>query len=277
VKTLTELILEAAITPELFQQQIDKKQRISIYYKGDKENPKGWYRIEPVSISTDKGVQYGYGFKIIDKEKGTLESYRSRFKLEDITNWNVLSSKTTTYKKDDPIEEAIVNKRVVSMYYKGDKEEAPGFRTGIEPVCYGERNGVQYLRAWQKGGKSVSADKDGGKKQLPSWRFFRVDRIRQWKVTGNETFTSPPAANFNPNGDKHMDKIIAIADFKADEQEPPSDLGPKLPTTGTKPTTKAKPPSTKEPKKKPLKGPARPGAIDEGLMIDSILDAVRIF
>jgi predicted DNA-binding transcriptional regulator YafY len=213
VKTLTDLLIEAALKPEIAQQIIDKNQRISIYYRGDETNPKGWRKFEPAFIDKVKGKQFIVGYEI--ETSGELKKERSRFELDKIVNWNLLSTAPTTFnpKEDDPIVDAIRNKRVVSFYYKGDKEEAPGYRTGIEPVCYGKRKGIKYLRAWQKGGKSVSAEKGDKKRQLPSWRFFRVDRIRAWKPTGTETFTDPPSANFNPYGDKLMDTILIVADF----------------------------------------------------------------
>ena len=309
MNTLTELLLvEEKISPVLWQKQIVAKERISIFYKGDKENPKGWYTVEPVGLSTDKGVKYGDAYRILDKKTGALADFKSKFNLDLITNWNVLSTKPITAKVnqpgEDPIADAVVNKRVVSMYYKGDRENQPGFRTGIEPVCYGIMKGEKYLRAWQKGGKSVSSEKGekdwvGLSKELPGWRFFKVSRIRQWEVTGNDVFTAPPSANFNDKGDKLMDTVIAIAKFdglKDDEEGgEPSPFAPKpavskpatTSTGGTEPEE-----TTEEPTKKPVKGPARPGAtkpernrkgparpgaIDEGKILDSILDAVDIF
>lgn len=307
MNTFTDLLLlEANIEPDEWQKWVSAKRRVSIYYKGDKENPKGWYTIEPIGMSRDKNANYGEAYKILDKKVGTLADYKSKFNLELIVNWNVLSPKAITAKVnqpgEDPIADAIVNKRVVSMYYKGDKENEPGFRTGIEPVCYGTMKGEKYLRAWQKGGTSVSAESGDQKRQLPSWRFFKVSRIRQWKVTGNDVFTVPPAANFNPKGDKMMDSVIAIADFNTDDDgssgpgnpppppPPPKTKKTKATTTsagGTEPEE-----TTEEPTKKPVKGPARPGAtkpernkkgparpgsLKEGNILDSILDAVDIF
>lgn len=184
MESLKELLLEAPLKPDFAQQIINKKQRISLYYKGDESAAKGWRRFEPAFIDRVKGKNYLVGYEV-DKS-GKMASDRSRFDLEKIVNWNVLSVTPTTFdpKEDDPIVDAIVNKRVVSFYYKGDEEEAEGYRTGIEPVCYGKNNNIKYLRAWQKGGKSVSAEKGDTKRQLPSWRFFRVDRIRSWEPTG---------------------------------------------------------------------------------------------
>ena len=316
MKTLTELILEAPIGKDVLQKQIDNKERISIYYRGDAENPKGWYTIEPSELKKYKksGKDYLSAYTVKDKKTGELNDFRSFFTLELITNWNVLSTKKTTYKNDDPIEDAVVNKRKISMYYMGDEENQPGLRDVICPVCYGSKKGVEYVRAWQEKGVSVSAEK-GGKahRPMPGWRFFRVDRIRQWKVRGTETFNKEPGPNFNKNADKMMDTIFAISDFNPGEEEPPSDIGPKTsPTPKKKAPKKQKTPTTtptttgpqepEQPEKKAVKGAAKPGSkkvniyskgaarpgatkpaddeesnIKESFIMEGILDALRIF
>jgi hypothetical protein len=218
---------------------------------------------------------------------------------------------------DANIIRSVTNKRIVSFYYKGDKEEKAGFRTGVKPVCFGSRKGIKYIRAWQDSGKTVT--------KVPAWKFFRMDRIINWNVS-NKNFTAPPRADFNPNGDKHMDHIIAISDFKPGEQEAPSDLTPPVTPTpptpgsagGNKPIDKKEPSaSTNKPtgtqkteptqkSNKPVKGPARPGAkapssserrkkelekkssnkknptnkkdnMSESVIVNVILDAVSIF
>lgn len=116
----------------------------------------------------------------------------------------------------------IRNRRVVSLYYLGDKENAPGWRK-IEPVAYGEDHGVKYLRAWQQSGKTITGNN--------RWKFFRVDRIRNVNFSSNRTFDKP-RPNYNDMGDKHLSNIYAIADF-----------GKKSSTT-TKPTTTPSKPGT---------------------------------
>lgn len=306
MKSITHLLLEAPIERQFLQDLIAKTNRISIYYRGDDKGvAKGWRRIEPVSINTDNGKEYLIA-REIQKGSAKPNTNTTKFDLEGIINWNVLSRAIET---NDPYKEAIINKRVVNFDYMGDKENEPGHRTGIEPVCYGITRNKKYIRAWQSGGKSVSAELGDKKRQLPSWRFFRVDRIKNWKPTGTETFTSPPSPNFNPNGDKHIDQIIAIADFSPEDQEPASPFGPKPKPTGPKPKKTIaspkdanplktvgsnEPDATKKPVSGPArpgatkpernkKGPARPGAIDESFtpqedsIVDSILDAINIF
>ena len=106
---------------------------------------------------------------------------------------------------DSIIIDAVTNKRVIALYYKGDKETSPGWRIGIVPVCFGITNGKKYLRAWQTSGKTLS--------EVPEWKLFRVDRIRNWNVVGNKTATDVPDDRFNPNGDKQIRNVLAIAKF----------------------------------------------------------------
>ena len=298
MKSITHLLLEAPIERQFLQSIIAKTNRISIYYRGDDKGvAKGWRRVEPISINTDNGKEYLIA-REIQKGSAKPNTNTTKFDLEGIINWNVLSRAIET---KDPYEDAIINKRVVSFEYMGDKENAPGVRTGVEPVCYGVTKNKKYIRAWQSSGDTTS--------KVPAWKFFRVDRIKNWKPTGTETFNTPPSANFNPNGDKHIDKIIAIADFSPEDQEPASPFGPKPKPTGPKPkktiaspkdSTPLKTVGSNEPDaaKKPVsgparpgatkpernkKGPARPGAIDESFthqedsIVDSILDAINIF
>lgn len=109
----------------------------------------------------------------------------------------------------DSIIKLIEDRRVVTMYYKGDKENAAGWRT-IEPVAYGETKGVKYLRAWQKKGKTVTF--------VPGWKFFRIDRIKNWNISSQEIFDKI-RPGFNTKSDKHLSKIFAIANF-GNKKEP---------------------------------------------------------
>lgn len=105
----------------------------------------------------------------------------------------------------ETIADAVNNRRVISIYYKGGREESAGWRT-IEPFCYGEDlRGRQAIRAWQQGGKTTTIQ--------PGWKFFLVSRIRNWNVSSNKNFDKK-RPNFNERGDLHMSKVFAIADFK---------------------------------------------------------------
>ncbi len=109
----------------------------------------------------------------------------------------------------DQIYNAIRDKRVCVIYYEGDEPGGRGLRV-IEPVAFGlSKKGNAVLRAWDREGASHRAYL--GKKPLPSWRFFRVDKINFIRPT-QETFDTP-RPNYNPNGDKSMERMFINAVF----------------------------------------------------------------
>lgn len=112
----------------------------------------------------------------------------------------------------------INDRHVATIYYKGDKENAAGWRT-IEPVAYGlGHNGVKYVRAWQRKGKTTTF--------IPGWKFFRLDRMRNWNIASQEIFDKM-RPGYNTQGDKHLSKIFVQARFGTT-------------TTGTKVSSKSK-------------------------------------
>jgi predicted DNA-binding transcriptional regulator YafY len=109
----------------------------------------------------------------------------------------------------ESIVNAIKKRQVCVIYYKGDEPGGNGLRT-IEPVCFGvSKAGNPVLRAWDFEGASHRAYI--GKKPLPSWRMFRVDKITMLKPTG-ETFNEV-RPGYNPNGDKSMTQVIINTKF----------------------------------------------------------------
>tara|TARA_R110000824_G_scaffold74599_5_gene189544 strand:+ start:2752 stop:3120 length:369 start_codon:yes stop_codon:yes gene_type:complete len=100
---------------------------------------------------------------------------------------------------------AIQGRFVTSIYYEGDTTLDPGWRT-IEPVAAGTtKKNNPVLRAWQQEGASDTPQR------IPGWRFFRLDRIRNFDQT-LDTFDEV-RPNFNPNGDKSMNQVWCIAKF----------------------------------------------------------------
>ena len=123
--------------------------------------------------------------------------------------YNSLKSVILEQVNVDSIVDAIKNKKVLVINYNGEEPGGSGLRT-IEPVCYGySKAGNPVLRAWDYEGASHKGYT--GEKPLPSWRFFRLDRILSLKPTG-ETFTTPKPG-YNVNGDKSMTKVIINAVF----------------------------------------------------------------
>jgi predicted DNA-binding transcriptional regulator YafY len=109
----------------------------------------------------------------------------------------------------DVIIDAIRNKKVLVIYYSGDEPGGRGLRY-IEPVCFGySKKNNPVLRAWDMEGASHRAVL--GEKPLPSWRFFKIDKIDSIQPTGENFDTIRP--NYNPNGDKSMIKVVINAKF----------------------------------------------------------------
>jgi hypothetical protein len=300
-------LLSEAIDIKTIQQTIDKELQFSINYKGSEGINRGWYKIEPVSISTEDGKDFLNAY-IVDKNTKELSKEQFRFDISLIVGQNIPTVKAG-FKSSlgDNIVDAVVNKRVVTIYYQGDKENAAGQRD-IYPVCYGSTEGTLYLRAWQETGETFRGKlpkDDSQYRSMPGWRLFRVDRISSFKVKGNETFSEPGSGDepFNPAGDHQIKEPVVIADFKpgkapvVDEPTPPKG-GPKKKQEPTKPdttggSTTLKPTGTDKPSKptkpktqhyastrtkKPSDGKDKlKEQLRESQIIDSINDLIRIF
>jgi hypothetical protein len=107
----------------------------------------------------------------------------------------------------DDLQRAIKNKDVIIITYDGDEPGGKGYRT-VYPVCLGRSlKGNIVLRAYEPEGASHSVAI--GKKVLPGWRLFRVDKTFTFQRTG-ETFDTLPS-NYNPNGDKLMTTVYINA------------------------------------------------------------------
>jgi predicted DNA-binding transcriptional regulator YafY len=123
--------------------------------------------------------------------------------------YNTLNTLILEVASIDQITDAIRRRRVCVIYYNGDEPGGRGLRV-IEPVCFGySKKGNPVLRAWDREGASHRAYL--GKKPLPSWRLFRVDRINSFNTTND--FFSTPRPNYNPNGDKSMTKVLINVKF----------------------------------------------------------------
>jgi len=107
------------------------------------------------------------------------------------------------------IQDSINKKIVVTVYYDGDIPGGKGYRR-IEPVCVGySKAGNLVVRAWDIDGASHTATI--GEKPLPGWRLFRADKIFTYQPT-QDTFNEV-RPNYNPNGDKSMERVILNAKF----------------------------------------------------------------
>lgn len=115
----------------------------------------------------------------------------------------------------DDLQRAIANLDVIVITYNGDEPGGKGYRT-VYPVCLGRSlKGNLVLRAYEPEGASHSVAI--GKKQLPGWRMFRVDKTFTFQRTGEKFSTLPN--NYNPNGDKLMSTVYINAKLPTPGQE----------------------------------------------------------
>ena len=109
----------------------------------------------------------------------------------------------------ETVMDCVKNRKRCIIYYNGDEPGGKGLRE-IEPVAFGvSKSGNRVLRAWENEGSSHRGYL--GKKPLPGWRFFRLDKIMSIKPTGETFYEIRP--NFNPNGDKSMSSVILVSKF----------------------------------------------------------------
>lgn len=111
------------------------------------------------------------------------------------------------------------NRIIIDYNSKGDPSNS-GARV-IEVYAYGlTKAGNPCIRAFQPYGNTTS--------RVPSWKFFRLDRISAWKPT-KQKFSHPAdfyyknLGDFNPNGDETMSVVYKIAQF-TDENDTPQIL-----------------------------------------------------
>ena len=109
------------------------------------------------------------------------------------------------------ITDAINNTYEVEINYHSNGEDIASGKRIIQPVAYGlTKAGNPVIRAFQPYGDTTT--------KVPSWKFFRVDRISSWKGLYNNKFNEPPGefnakGDFNADGDKSMSIVYTIAKF----------------------------------------------------------------
>lgn len=130
--------------------------------------------------------------------------------LEKIYNRILL---TESASEDEVIDALDNHKRVIINYHSKGEDNNTGARV-IEVYAYGlTKAGNPCIRAFQPYGDTTT--------RVPSWKFFRLDRISAWQPT-DQTFTRPAdfyyknLGEFNPQGDETMSVVYKIANFDND-------------------------------------------------------------
>ena len=113
------------------------------------------------------------------------------------------------------VENAIDKHNRIIIDYNSNGDASNSGARVIEVYAYGlTKAGNPCIRAFQPYGQTTS--------RVPSWKFFRLDRISAWKPT-KQTFDRPAdfyyknLGDFNPNGDETMSVVYKIAQFGEDE------------------------------------------------------------
>ena len=105
----------------------------------------------------------------------------------------------------------------------------------IYPVAYGlTSKGNPVIRAFQPQGSSKRGlTTPPNDREYPMWKFFRIDRIKFWRVISSKTFDGKSLDGFNESGDKTMSIVYTIAPIGNAKK-----LAKKDNTIGYKPITK---------------------------------------
>ena len=134
--------------------------------------------------------------------------------FENILNKILLTESVSVNEVEEAIDKHI---RVIINYHSKGENNNTGARV-IEVYAYGlTKAGNPCIRAFQPYGDTTS--------RVPSWKFFRLDRISAWKPT-KQIFNRPAdfyyqnLGNFNPNGDETMSIVYKIAQFDEEKTIP---------------------------------------------------------
>ena len=126
----------------------------------------------------------------------------------------------------DAINNAVNNMHPVRIVYNGPSGTGNGERE-IYPVAYGlSTAGNPVVRAFQPQGSTSS--------EVPSWKFFRIDRIERWDNDNSRTFNPEELNGFNDKGDEQIETLYAISPISnaKPERKPEQPEGPEKVVTG---------------------------------------------
>ena len=133
------------------------------------------------------------------------------------------------------INDAISGMHPVWITYDDEKGGGGKARRLIYPVAYGlTSKGNPVIRAFQPQGSSKRGlTTPPNNREYPKWKYFRVDRIKLWRMIQSQTFTDKGMEGFNENGDDSMSIVYTIAPIGNAKL-----ISKKKPEIGYKPITK---------------------------------------
>jgi len=188
--------------------------------------------------------------------------------FEEIVNEVFLINESVSI---NSINDAISGLHPVWITYDDGKGGNGKNRRLIYPVAYGLTSiGNPVIRAFQPQGST--------KRGVPKWKYFRVDRIKFWRVVNSETFNGESLdgflEDFNDSGDKSMSVWYTIAPIGNAKNLPKQQ-----PNIGYKPITKQDVeniPTEEEPTEQPNTTPVeQPRRYNGRQIINNILNKIK--
>lgn len=152
--------------------------------------------------------------------------------FEDIIRETFLINESVTI---NGINDAINGLHPVWITYDDEKGGDGKNRRLIYPVAYGlTSKGNPVVRAFQPSGSSKRGlTTPPNNREYPKWKYFRVDRIKFWRMVSSKTFDGKTLEGFNEEGDNSMSIVYTIAPIGNAKQ-----LIKQKPEIGYKPITK---------------------------------------
>ena len=152
--------------------------------------------------------------------------------FEDIIRETFLINESVTI---NGINDAINGLHPVWITYDDERGGDGKNRRLIYPVAYGlTSKGNPVVRAFQPSGSSKRGlTTPPNNREYPKWKYFRVDRIKFWRMVSSKTFDGKTLEGFNEEGDNSMSIVYTIAPIGNAKQ-----LTKQKPEIGYKPITK---------------------------------------
>jgi len=191
--------------------------------------------------------------------------------FEEIVNETFLINESVS---SDNIRNAINGMHPVWITYNDEKGGGGKNRRLIYPVAYGlTTKGNPVIRAFQPQGSSKRGlTTPPNNREYPKWKYFRVDRIKNWRMVSSQTYSDEGMEGFDESDDKSMSKVYLIAPIGGAKHLPKQ-----KPDIGYKPITKQDVeniPTEETPKTTPTQQPRKYNAKQ---IVNNILSGIKNF
>lgn len=173
------------------------------------------------------------------------------------------------------INDAINGLHPVWITYDDEQGGGGKARRLIYPVAYGlTSKGNPVIRAFQPQGSSKRGlTTPPNDREMPQWKYFRIDRIKFWRVVSSQKFDGDRLEGFNQEGDDSMSMVYTIAPIGNAKQ-----LSRQKPEIGYKPITKQDVeniPTEEEPKEVTPQYKEQPRRYSAKQVVNNILNRIK--